>query len=146
MQISEYLTQDHRDIDDVFAKLEEQVNSKKWDDANASFSEFYKGMDAHFKMEEEIMFPAFEEKTGMTQGPTAVMRMEHTQMRQLMEDLSCDLEKKDKDHFLGVSETLMMLIQQHNSKEEMMLYNMANNVLAVEATDIVTQMKAIAVN
>ena len=37
-----------------------------------------------------------------------------------------DLEKKDRNHFFGVSESLMMLMQQHNMKEEQMLYAMAD--------------------
>ena len=42
------------------------------------------------------MFPSFEEVTGMTQGPTMVMRMEHNQMRSILEDLKSDIEKKKK--------------------------------------------------
>jgi hemerythrin-like domain-containing protein len=57
-------------------------------------------------MEEKVMFPTFEEVTGMTQGPTMIMRMEHDQMRQLLNALQEDLEKKDKNHFFGVSESL----------------------------------------
>ena len=35
----------------------------------------------HFEMEEAVLFPAFEEATGMTQGPTMVMHAEHVQMK-----------------------------------------------------------------
>ena len=42
----------------------------------------------HFAMEEEVMFPAFEARTGMTQGPTAVMRSEHRQMTDLLNRMS----------------------------------------------------------
>ena len=42
------------------------------------------------------MFPIFEEVTGMTQGPTMVMRMEHSQMRGILEDLKADIEKKKR--------------------------------------------------
>ena len=41
----------------------------------------------------------FEEVTGMTQGPTMVMRMEHSQMRGILEDLKADIEKKIKITF-----------------------------------------------
>ena len=55
----------------------------------------------------------------MTEGPTQVMRMEHQQMRALVQDLDNALTAKDKDNYLGLSETLMVMMQQHNMKEEM---------------------------
>ena len=35
----------------------------------------------HFCAEEQVLFPAFEEQTGMLTGPTQVMRSEHMQLR-----------------------------------------------------------------
>ena len=54
-------------------------------------------------------------------GPTRMMRMEHEQMRQLFSELAEALENRDKDGYLGLSETLMILMQQHNMKEEQVL-------------------------
>jgi hemerythrin-like domain-containing protein len=50
--------------------------------------------------------------------------MEHQQMRALVQSLDNALAAKDKDEYLGLSETLMVMMQQHNMKEEMMLYPM----------------------
>ena len=89
------------------------------------------------------MFPAFEDATGMTQGPTMVMRIEHEQMKQLLNSLQEDVNKKDKDHFFGVSESLMMLMQQNNMKEEQMLYKMADMHLGTLVSKVIEDMKAI---
>ncbi len=64
----------------------------------------------------------------MQGGPTQMMRMEHAQMLQVLEQMKDDIINKDKEHFFGLSETLMMLMQQHNMKEEQMLYRMADNI------------------
>jgi len=48
-------------------------------------------------MEERVMFLEFEQKTGMTQGPTAIMRHEHAQMRNLLAEMGKAIEAKDKD-------------------------------------------------
>jgi hypothetical protein len=48
---------------------------------------FDRTMRHHFAMEEEVLFPAFERTTGMVRGPTMVMRMEHTQMRALLDQI-----------------------------------------------------------
>ncbi len=66
----------------------------------------------------------------MMGGPTQVMRMEHQQMRALVQDLDTALNNQDKDRYLGLSETLMVMMQQHNMKEEMMLYPMLAQNLA----------------
>jgi len=96
-------------------------------------------------MEERVMFLEFENKTGMTQGPTAIMRHEHTQMRGLLEEMRKAIEAKDKDKFFGNSETLMILMQQHNMKEEQMLYPMAQQHLSADAERIIDMMNSMVI-
>lgn len=139
--ISSFLTQDHRDCDEMLAKLENTVNLENWDEVKKVFEEFHSDMIHHFDMEEKVMFPAFEAKTGMQGGPTQVMRMEHAQMSQVMEHMKVDVQNKDKNHFFGLSETLMMLMQQHNMKEEQMLYRMADAQLGSDSILLVNEMK-----
>ena len=76
----------------------------------------------------------------MTQGPTAMMRMEHDQMRSLLNDLKSAIADNNSEKFFGTSETLMIMIQQHNMKEEQTLYTMAQQHLSAESDRIVTMM------
>ena len=141
--ISSFLTHDHRACDEEFANMENAVASENWQEAEEKFNKFTTDLLHHFDMEEQVMFQAFEQRTGMTQGPTMVMRMEHDQMRQIVTQLKEDLDTKNKDHFFGVSESLMMLMQQHNMKEEQMLYAMADAHLGADVVKIVEDMKAL---
>ena len=141
--ISSFLTTDHRACDEEFADMENAVASGDWDLSAEKLNKFVTDLLHHFDMEEKVMFPTFEDVTGMIQGPTMIMRMEHDQMRQLLNALQEDLEKKDKNHFFGVSESLMMLMQQHNMKEEQMLYAMADVHLASLVPQVIENMKAI---
>ena len=141
--ISSFLTSDHRACDEEFANLENAIASQDWEEAQIQLEKFSSDLTHHFDMEEKVMFPVFEEVTGMTQGPTMVMRMEHSQMRGILEDLKADIEKKDKNHFFGVSESLMMLMQQHNMKEEQMLYRMADMHLGSLVSKVIEDMKAL---
>ena len=141
--ISSFFTFDHRACDNEFANLENTVASENWEESKTQFDKFSADLLHHFDMEEKVMFPVFEEVTGMTQGPTMVMRMEHSQMRNILDDLKADIEKKDKNHFFGVSESLMMLMQQHNMKEEQMLYAMADVHLASLVPQVIENMEAI---
>ncbi|NOR57820.1 MAG: hemerythrin domain-containing protein, partial [Sulfurimonas sp.] len=97
----------------------------------------------HFKMEEMVLFPMFEQKTGMTEGPTQVMVMEHEQMRKLLSKMEDAVESNDNDKFFSLSETLMILMQQHNMKEEQMLYTMIQQHLGDDADHIISRMRMV---
>jgi DUF438 domain-containing protein len=66
----------------------------------------------------------------MHQGPTQVMRGEHVQMRQLLAAAEAALAERDVDDYSGNAETLLIMIQQHNVKEENILYPMCDQQLA----------------
>jgi len=142
--IKEYLTNDHRKCDEIFAAMEEKA-SHSLGDAKELTAAFIADMERHFQMEERVMFLEFETKTGMTQGPTAMMRQEHTQMRGLMSQMLEAIETENKDKFFGLTETLMILLQQHNMKEEQMLYSMAQQHLSAESDRIVEMMDSLIV-
>jgi hemerythrin-like domain-containing protein len=70
--------------------------------------------------------------------------MEHEQMRGLIQDMADAVAKTDDEGYLGLSETLNMLMQQHNLKEENMLYPMTDRVLGDERDKLIGAMQAIA--
>jgi len=142
--IKEYLTNDHRNCDELFASMEEVANTSL-QTAKEVTQKFIDASERHFQMEERVMFAEFEQKTGMTQGPTAMMRHEHEQMRGLMKQLIDAIEEDNKDKFFGTTETLMILLQQHNMKEEQMLYTMAQQHLSAESNRIVDMMDSMIV-
>ena len=142
--ILEFLGNDHRDCDDLFASAEAAVAQKNWDSARSLFERFQAAMAHHLAMEEDVLFPAFESRTGMSEGPTQVMRMEHAQMRGLLQDMAHSIAAADQSRYLGLSETLNMLMQQHNLKEENMLYPMSDRVLGDEGADLIRAMETLA--
>ena len=142
--IKEYLAADHSRCDELFAHMEDMA-SKTLSDAKDACQEFQQETERHFQMEERVMFLEFETKTGMTQGPTAMMRQEHTQMRSLMNQMCEAIDIDNKDKFFGTTETLMILLQQHNMKEEQMLYPMAQQHLAAESDRIIDMMNSLIV-
>jgi len=142
--ILKFLGSDHRACDDLFASAEAAAAQKNWDSARTLFDQFQAAMAHHLTMEETVLFPAFEARTGMSEGPTQVMRMEHEQMRGLMQDMAGAFAAGDRNACLGLSETLNMLMQQHNLKEENMLYPMSDQVLSGNRDDLIRSMQAVA--
>jgi len=132
MDITRYLTEEHRRCDQLYAQVEQAVVEGSWDKAKELFEELRDKTLLHFQKEEDILFPEFEERTGITMGPTQVMRYEHSQARQLLEKLEKALGDEDRERFLSVGESFMILIQQHNMKEEQVLYPMSDQNLPSE--------------
>ena len=142
--ISNFLMPDHKHCDKLFADAESAVSQGEWDKAAAIFNDFRTSLLHHFAMEEEVMFPAFEESTGMKRGPTEVMRAEHRQMIVLLNLMPDALLRKNINAYLGDADTLLILMQQHNIKEEQMLYQMADQALANESEALIERMRAVA--
>jgi hemerythrin-like domain-containing protein len=58
------------------------------------------------------------------------MRSEHQQMRGLLDQMASAASAGDHQELLDQGDTLLLLIQQHNQKEEGVLYPMAARALA----------------
>jgi iron-sulfur cluster repair protein YtfE (RIC family) len=141
--ISDYLSSDHQRCDSLFVNAEAAAAEQRPAAASAAFAGFQGAMLHHLEMEESILFPAFEQATGSNMVPTRIMRMEHAQMRQLFGQMQDALTANELDIFAGLAETLLILMQQHNLKEEQMLYPMSDRALG-NAAALVQQMRELA--
>ena len=126
--VTDYLTADHRRLDAILddaARLAASPATAAR--ALARYEEFQRGLTRHILVEEEILFPAFERASGMSGGgPTAVMRVEHVAIREILADLHAALSASDPGRFqYGVTD-LVGVLSPHNMKEEHMLYPMSD--------------------
>jgi iron-sulfur cluster repair protein YtfE (RIC family) len=137
------LPEHHRHCDDLFVAAEDSARRDDWAAAEPAFARFRDHMEAHFAAEEDLLFPAFEAATGMSAGPTGMMRYEHGQMRALLTQLAAACEAHDGETYGGVAETLLMLMQQHNMKEENILYPMCDQALGAEAEGLGAKLRAL---
>ncbi len=127
--ITSALQNHHKLCDDDFAEAEEAARKNDWAACASLYGKFRTELLSHFGVEEEVLFPAFESRTGMAGGPTQVMRGEHAQMRDLIRQMDEALAQKNADAFGGTAETLLIMMQQHNMKEENILYPMCDQAL-----------------
>jgi hemerythrin-like domain-containing protein len=141
MNPTEPLHQHHKHCDDLFATAEALAHAGDWSACLTAAQGFRAEIEAHFATEEEVLFPAFGAATGMSGGPVAVMRMEHAQMRDLLAQMVSAASAKDRNAFAGTADTLLILMQQHNMKEENILYPMCDSSLGSGSPDIAGALK-----
>ena len=134
---------DHDRLDELFKTFQ---TSKRSDFAKAkeAFKEFKVGLQRHIVWEEELLFPMWEEKTGMIEdGPTPVMRFEHEQIKKLLEAIHQKVEQQNLESDQE-EQALLNLLGSHNRKEEKALYPAIDNITnADERATIFSNMNSI---
>jgi iron-sulfur cluster repair protein YtfE (RIC family) len=134
--ILDFFGKDHERLDDLFRQFQELKNSDVLK-AEDVFREFKRGLQRHIVWEEEILFPVFEEKTGiMACGPTQVMRMEHQKIKQCLEDIYEKVQENSSQSNKEEGE-LLSVLSSHNFKEEHILYPALDEMLGHDEKDAV---------
>ncbi len=125
----EFMETDHKRLDSLMAEYQKAKNSDA-EKAKQIFSEYFSSFERHMKWEEEILFPIYEAKSGMGDmgGPSAMMRMEHNQIRSFLNDMKTRVEANDfgtqylEDEMAGI-------LGVHNKSEEEILYPMLDKMV-----------------
>lgn len=125
--IKTVMTHDHRKCDDLFVQLDSLVMNQEWKQARLMALTVMEDINYHLSYEEDLLFPEFEKLTQNTTGPTMMMRQEHESIRELLNDLNQAVNDSNLERYAGLSETLHIFIQQHNMKEEGILYPMIDD-------------------
>src|SRR3989344_5434339 len=120
-----FMGEDHDRLDNILKEFKNIKNTDK-NRAKNLFHEFKIGLQRHIVWEEEILFPLFENKTGMHDtGPTAVMRMEHKKIKDFLEKIHQSIGKNIQTNDLEYG--LIEVLTEHNEKEESILYPWIDN-------------------
>jgi len=109
------MSADHNACDDLFVLAEKAAHANKWQEAENAFNAFRASMAHHFRMEENQLFPALIAAGGPS-GPVQMMLMEHGQMNSLLDNMAIAARQNDALGYTGLSETLLIVMQQHNLK------------------------------
>lgn len=139
--ILEFMRDNHRECDHYYAEAEAALLAKDVEKAKTAFKQFSDMTLHHFDMEEKELFITFEKRTGMMGGPTQMMRYEHQQLRSLLESMRLALNESRDNDFFGIGESMMIMLQQHNMKEEQMLYPMIDRALGGDAELMIQTLK-----
>ena len=119
--VGDYFREDHASLDELFRKFQAEKYSD-FDRARKYFEEFKSRLESHIVWEEELLFPLFDAKTEMRySGLTAVMRMEHVQIRETLAAIHAQT-KNQNPHSEKNEAALLNILGVHNQKEEESVY------------------------
>ena len=140
--INDHMMHDHREIDAIFARSRAAAGLSDWAGLARDGVTFLARIGRHIELEEDLLFPTFDETTGMSGGgPTETMRSEHAEMQPMFARMRAAIEGRDSAQYLQVAQTLHELLQQHNLKEEQMMYPMLDRALGPDAVAMVAELK-----
>src|SRR6185369_6017791 len=98
--VTGYLGWDHDRLDEGLRSVSSAVGNGRFAEAAARYEEFERGLLRHLRIEEELLFPVFEARSGMLNGPTDVMRDEHRQVRMALALMRRGLQQADTTAYL----------------------------------------------
>ena len=134
--ICEFYEQDHDRLDELF-KTFQKLKRSDFPKAKEAFKAFKFGLQRHIVWEEDVLFPLWEEKTGMSEGgPTFVMRAEHRQIGQQLEAIHGKVAEQNPDSDQE-EQALVDLLGSHNLKEERVLYPAIDQLTSAEERETV---------
>ncbi|HMV59045.1 MAG TPA: hemerythrin domain-containing protein, partial [Nitrospira sp.] len=127
-KISVTFEQDHDRLDALFTTFQQQKR-KDMAKAKEAFVEFKFGLQRHIVWEEDVLFPKWEENSGMAEGgPTQVMRTEHRIIGECLEAIHQKVQASNPDSNLE-EQRLVDVLKSHNMKEERILYPSIDQVI-----------------
>lgn len=141
--ITAYFEADHDRLDLLFRQFQLQ-KKKNFARAKSYFKDFFQGLRRHIVWEEEVLFPAFEKKSGMQGlGPTTVMRLEHHQIGLILEEIHAKVREKDPESD-EQEKKLLDVLGAHNQKEEHVLYPSIDQLIPEQnVADLFHEMESI---
>lgn len=128
--ITDFFEQDHHRLDQIFAEF--QQNKQDTEKAIELFSQFKSGLIQHIQWEEKLLFPSVESAAGFppNAGPTAVMRMEHIQIKDCLSLIEKQLNQAGDT--AAMEAQLTHILSGHNMKEENILYPMSDESIPAD--------------
>ena len=143
--ISSYMQQDHVEIDAIAERAVAAAHAGDGTILEREGTEFLRRLRQHIDMEEQVLFPAFEERTGMSAGgPSRVMCIEHEQMRPILARMADAAAARDGAGYERASQALFEILKPHNMKEEQMMYPMLDSAVGEDAPALLGQAKQMA--
>jgi hypothetical protein len=138
-----WLYHEHLDLEGLMDDCATAVRRKDWEAAARLFGRLVARLKGHMRIEEEVIFPAYEELAGTGREPTASLRNDHDAMVRWCRDLHYSLQAQNDAAFTSALKPLRELLAHHDDKEEQVFLPMAGYILRDRRQEVLDRLKAL---
>jgi len=122
------LAEHHRRCDDLFAAARAAADASDWRRLASAMNALREAVLAHFRHEEERIFPLYEETSG-EEGATEYLSAEHDDMRASLWLLATWSPETDADRYCTELAELQAAFDVHAAAEEARMYPVFERML-----------------
>jgi iron-sulfur cluster repair protein YtfE (RIC family) len=124
-----WLNHDHKNFESVVYKCRTACDDADWPSVKRLFDEFASRYESHVRIEEKVLFPAYETHLGSPIEPTTSLKADHTQIFRLIGYISRQLEHGSHENLAEHFSLLYRTLTRHHEKEEEIFLPMASEAL-----------------
>jgi DUF438 domain-containing protein len=141
-KLHNWLLHDHRRYEMLLEECRREVEKKVWSKARDHLDDLVSFLKGHFVMEEQVLFPAYEELTsGLSATSTKLLCHEHDAIRSILKSMHKSLAAGDfleaRQHF----HCLVRTMELHHQREEQVFLPLAGHILLIKREEIINRLK-----
>jgi len=141
-ETSNWLVHDHGKYDALLAECEELAEEGLWEDALRVYRQFLEELKLHMRMEDEILYPLYEEQYGDPRGELTYLQGEHDNIAWLLHELAYVLKRNNTEHFLDSVRPLHKALNRHNANEEELFLNLEDDSILLRRDEIMQRLNS----
>jgi len=133
--VTEILSREHQVVLSRLTELERALDTYSEETLRDTLRFFDESVTLHRRKEEEVLFPALSAHFPPDTGPVACMLAEHQDEKRHLDELRQALEKGDRVKVIVHGQLIVNHLRQHISKEDQVLFPMAERLLGHDQRD-----------
>lgn len=139
---SSWLHHDHRRYELALVDLVSLAEVEDWRAVRARFAALREELELHVRMENEVLYRAYEELPAAPRAPTLSLRREHDAILALLRDVGHVLGTLDSERVLEALAALERAVSRHHQNEEEIFLPMAGHALLAQRDEVLRRLRA----
>lgn len=129
-KVMNWLYHDHKHFEAIVYECRSACDDENWGVAQRLLDELTGKYESHVRVEEHVLFPAYEALAGVSTTPTKSLKNDHTQIFSLMAQIAQRLGQGTCADLAEEFALLYRTLTRHHEKEEEIFLPMASELLS----------------
>ena len=136
-----WLHHDHKQFETAIHRCRVVCDDGDWTNVQEAFGNFVSAYRDHVRLEEEALFPMYEEQVGVSTEPTSSLREDHAQIFRLVANIQELISRAAWERVAQDVSLLYRSLIRHHEKEEEIFLPMASDALVSDKEEVVAELK-----